>query len=204
MNKIFFDIETVKGTVNINPDDLKAPSNYKSAEAIAKYQQAKAQEIEAKAGLNSFTAKICCIGYAVNDDPAKYIVGINEQEVLTKFADALEVEAVTWIGYNILAFDLPFIYHRAIKYGLKGLKNMLPQDSRQYSYDVMKKISPTDYASRVSLKDAALYFGLENPKNKMSGADVQSYYDAGRFDEIGQYCLMDVEITRNLYNLITK
>lgn len=204
MNKIFFDIETVKGKVTINPEDIKAPANYKDAGKIAEYQQKKIEELNSKAGLNSFTAKICCIGYAVNNDPAQYIVGIDEEVVLKQFADALEVEAVTWVGYNILAFDLPFIYHRAIKYGLKGLKNMLPQDSRQYSYDVMKKISPTDYKFMTKLSDACTYFGVKSPKDGIDGSKVQAYYDAGRFEEIGKYCAADVEATRELYNLITK
>lgn len=200
--KLFFDIETVKGVFKVNADDIAAPSNYKDATKIAEYQQAKIKELESKAGLNSFTAKICCISYAFSNDDPKYIIGINEVEVLKEF-DALITKPNRFIGWNILAFDLPFIYHRAIKYQLKNLLRYLPKDNREFSCDVMKLVSPTDYRAMISLDSCCNYFGITSPKDGgIDGSKIQGLYDAGQLDKIGSYCNKDVEAMRQIYNLI--
>lgn len=203
MRKLYFDIETVKGTVDITSKDIKAPSNYTDPVKIAAYQSKKIAEIHDKAGLNSFTGKICCIGWAIDDEPVQYLVGIDEEKLIREFTEAIGVNFTTWIGHNILIFDLPYLYHRAIKYGIKELKNIMPETSRgEFTADTMKLVNPTDYKSMVSLDKCCKYFGIKTPKDGIDGSMVQGIYDAGEFDRIGRYCVADVEATRELYKLI--
>jgi predicted PolB exonuclease-like 3'-5' exonuclease len=201
IKRLYFDIETVRGKLNINPDDIKAPSNYSDPVKINAYRQKKIEELRSKAGLNSFTAKICSISWAIDDGEVKNLTGINEDELIYKFENELDAEGCyfEWIGHNILSFDLTFIYHRAVKYSANRLKRLMPESNRHNVYDTMKQLAPTDYKAMFKLSDACDYFGIKNPKDAMAGDEVQSYYDAGKLQEIGYYCSKDVKAVRELH-----
>jgi predicted PolB exonuclease-like 3'-5' exonuclease len=206
IKRLYFDIETVRGVINVNPDDLKAPSNYTDVMKIAAYKDKKMQEIKDKAGLNSFTAKICSISWAVDNGEVQNITSINEDELIYKFENAIDKEGCffEWIGHNILSFDLPFIFHRSVKYDAGRLKSLLPESNRHNIYDTMKQLSPTDYKAMHKLSDACTYMGIKSPKDGIDGSKVQGYYDAGRFNEIGLYCSNDVKAVRDLHLKLIK
>jgi len=206
MKNLYFDIETVRGDIKLDINDFKAPANIKDEAKILAVKQKKMQEAYDKAGLNSFTAKVCCIGYAFNDEPVNYIAGVNEIEVLTEFSNIItqylgaDKDLITWVGHNIIGFDLPFIYHRAIKYDLKMLKAYLPETNRSsFIVDTMDLCNPFEWKPKISLDKACKYFGIPTPKGGIDGSQVQGVYDAGGLDDIGKYCSRDVEAVRELY-----
>jgi predicted PolB exonuclease-like 3'-5' exonuclease len=206
---LYFDIETVKGDVShLTVDSFKAAKNIKDPFKIEANKYAQLATAIDKAGLNSFTAKICVISWAFDDEPVQTAVGINEIDVMKAFAQGVaEADGgFTWVGHNALTFDIPFIYHRSIKHGLKELKAAIPSEKySDFIHDTMKMISPTDYKAMISLDSACVYFGIPTPKDGIDGSKVQGLYDAGAegLTKIANYCEADVEALRSLHKKLT-
>jgi len=208
---LYFDIETRKAPgFIVDRSAIKAPGNVKDPAKIAAAIEKKAKEQEEKAGLNSFHAAICSIAWAFDDGHVFECTGINEEHLLIAFEDSIKAKlekssdiSPTWIGHNIINFDLDFLHHRAIKYKLTFLKAILPDSGRSpFIFDTMEHISPTIWKPLISLKNACAYFGIKTPKGDIDGSKVQSYFDAGKLKEIGDYCKEDVRAERELYYLL--
>ena len=115
-----------------------------------------------------------------------------------------EMDYIHWVGYNILSFDVPWLYLRAIKYGCTSLKVQLPQHKGSNNYtDIMQAVSSTLYGkdSYMSQKNVAKFFGIES-KTDMDGSMVHQSYVDGKIDEIARYCMEDVDVVRKLYKKI--
>lgn len=94
------------------------------------------------------------------------------------------------IGFNIEHFDLP-VLNKYFSFNVEALPQM----------DLMKKIEE-GYGNRVSLDSLAkANLGVE----KLGGGlDAVRYYAAGDWESLEKYCLKDVAITRDLYELAKK
>jgi predicted PolB exonuclease-like 3'-5' exonuclease len=202
---LFFDIETIKSKKAPSRDEIKVPGNITKPETIEKYINENLQEIWEKTALQSLKAQIICIGYAFDDEPVQVITG-TEEEIIKKFEEVImEGPFLDWVGQNILSFDLPFIYHRAIKYGCKALRNVTPnQKFAKNVFDTMTMFAGTNYQSYHSLNDIAEYLGLPNHKKDMNGNMVGKFYEEGKMEEIKEYCKQDVELERMVYYALTR
>ena len=206
VHKLYFDIETWGGPNKPTIDDIEAPSNYKDPEKILAYKQEKLESAWAKQALDILKGEIICLCYAVDDDLVERITG-TEEELIGWLDDMTpELGYIHWIGYNILGFDIPWLYLRSIKYGAKYLRAALPTSRNDNSVtDIMQKASSTLYGkdSYMSQKDIAKFFGLES-KTDMDGSMVHDAYVNGEIDRIVSYCAEDVETVRKLHKLITE
>jgi len=103
------------------------------------------------------------------------------------------------IGFNLLDFDLHFICLRSIIKRVKPSFHVCFARYRQRPiYDCMWEF--THWRHRISLDDLAHILGLES--SKQAGIDGSTIYDlllAGRHQEIADYCMRDVELTRSIY-----
>lgn len=104
-----------------------------------------------------------------------------------------------FIGHNHIAFDLPFIWKRAVILGIKP-PIFLPRNPRPWDtdvvFDTMAQWAGT--GSRISMD--ALCIALDIPgKGGMDGSQVWDYVRSGRIAEVADYCAADVERTRAIY-----
>ena len=60
--------------------------------------------------------------------------------------------------------------------------------------------SPRDH---ISLDVLTRALGIESPKGEITGAKVYDFYLAGKVQEIYDYCLRDVQATREIYKRMT-
>ncbi len=192
--KLFFDIETVP-----------APADLRSVAIEAERKKVRNREIagddEALFRSSTFSGdfgRIFCIGFAVNDEPAKIISG-SEPEILKAWWEAAR-DANVFIGHNIIEFDLPFIYKRSIIHKVKPTQ-LLPvkKFSTENIFDTTKEWSRWDNFSQTSLHNLAIALGLPSSKDEMDGSMVYDYYLKKRYSDIYAYCLRDVELTRKIY-----
>lgn len=104
-----------------------------------------------------------------------------------------------FVGFNLLDFDLPFIRQRSIIHRVKPSVSLCFARFRsQPVFDIMWEFS--SWRHRHKLDDLAKVFGLES--SKRDGIDGSTVYDlflAGRHEEIADYCMRDVELTRAMY-----
>jgi hypothetical protein len=104
-----------------------------------------------------------------------------------------------FVGFNLLDFDLPFIRQRSIIHRVKpSISLCFARFRSQPVFDIMWEFS--SWRHRHKLDDLARVLGIES--SKRDGVDGSTVYDlflAGRHQEIADYCLRDVELTRMMY-----
>jgi hypothetical protein len=104
---------------------------------------------------------------------------------------------VMWGGFNHRQFDLPWIWHKALKYDCPTLIDFIPRE--KYSkgvLDVRELWTGGFDFGKGGLKDIARFLGYNT--RGMTGADVLPLYLAGEYDKIREYCIDDVELTRQI------
>jgi len=146
--------------------------------------------------------RIFCIGYAVDDREVDCLAG-NEKEILQKFW-GIARDANTFIGHNIMEFDLRFIYKRSIILGVRPSRDLSFARYRSDPiFDTMKEWEKWG-AQGASLHKLSIALGISSPKEDgIDGSQVYDYFLAGKGQEIIEYCKRDVEATRKVYKKMT-
>ena len=212
---IFIDLESIPAGDPIDPMTLMPPGNISKPETIAAWYKDKAIDIAAEKyrarALDSMQGKILCIGWAVDDSPGHCfwpLDGTSELSVLRAFdAKITDIkrefnEPITFIGWNIVAFDIPFIWRKAIKYGLTGLRNAFNRDRYKGNHLDLMLAWGADWKDFRKLDDVAQFLGLPGKLGGLTGATIYDAYLEGRMDEITAYCSNDVETVRAIYRKI--
>jgi hypothetical protein len=208
---IYIDIETLPdqldGAIDRIKETLSPPGTLKKAESIAAWwedkAQASAEEKYLKTSLDGLYGQILCIGIAVDDNEPIVIGGCSEAGMLAALYEILgKCVAPLIIGHNILKFDLPFIKHRSIINSVQP--TVLMPDTRfnnQDAYDTMQGWA--GFNNYVSLDNLCFAFGIESPKDGIDGSKVWEYVQAGKEQEVFEYCKRDVAATREVYKRLT-
>lgn len=207
---VTFDIETIPvqqpEIIEQIASEIKAPATYKKPESIAEWElnnkQAAIDEAVAKTSFDGAYGQICCIGWAIDDGDIKSATGSESLVIKTFFNHLVEnnprsIDA-TFIGHNVSAFDLRFLFQRAIILGIRPPSfipfNVKSWDSRVF--DTMTFFA--GFGNRISLDKLSKALGLEG-KTGVTGADVWPMYKAGEIAKIAEYCEHDVALTRDIY-----
>ena len=143
--------------------------------------------------------QIICIGYAKDNKPAEVFYG-EEKQVLKDFW-AIAKNATRFIGFNVMDFDLRFIYQRSVVNGVRPTQNLpFARYRNDPIFDVMWEWRKWAREPSISLDALAKALGIPSSKNGgIEGKDVWKAYQEGRQAEIYQYCKRDVEVTRTIY-----
>lgn len=208
-------------------DDLarvRAPGNYKDPEKIAAYiaearrdierdADGKVQKALADTSFDGGYGQIICIGYAFDDGPtmshyADDLTLASEARVISAFFASISRTVGNsglrprLIGHNHIGFDLPFVWKRAIVHGIRP-PLWFPRDPKPWSDNVVDTMLQWAGArGRISMDELCSILGIEG-KDGISGADVWPMAQAGRFQEIADYCEGDVARTRKIFNRMT-
>lgn len=128
---------------------------------------------------------------------------LDERRTLKRFwqlmRDEVNIYRDTFIGFNLLDFDLLFLVGRSSLLGIKPPFNIsFRRYQQQPIYDVMWEF--TRWHHRISLGDMAHAFGIASSKtDDLDGSRVYDFYITNRHREIADYCARDVLLTRTLY-----
>jgi len=127
----------------------------------------------------------------------------DEKEFLTRFWNMLKNFSGTFISFNGLGFDVPFILKRSMYHGIKPTNSDF-MDTRRYQrhphFDVMMMMADWDRFRSPSLQLACEHMGIPSPKDgEVKASEVYGAYQDGRLDEIVAYCKRDVVATFELY-----
>jgi hypothetical protein len=225
MINIFIDIETLPTSNQAIKDRLTAnvtaPGNYKKPESIAEWmategEKAKQDAIN-KTALDGTWGELLMIGLAVNDGPVQLLTRSgNEGQLLFSFGGLLDdlckketaiggwQSSATWIGHNLIDFDLRFLWQRS-KVWTSRLPFKLPVGKPNYNsgpfvFDTMKEWS--GYGGRIKQTDLELAFGIAR-SDEITGANVAQMYADGKIDVIENHCRQDVENLRAIYRRMT-
>lgn len=202
MSNLFIDIETVPCGEMPCLDDIKAPANYKDEAKILEWKKANQLEVYKKQALDSMKGQIICIGYALDDDDPTTIEEHNEELILRLLLHDLlyrDWSIHMLVGWNIINFDIPWLWRKAIQYNLPDLRRILPHGNPKLCIDLMK-VWAANYKDYVSLSDCAKFLGIEHDGG--NGSEIYDLWQAGDLDAIAEHCKRDIITTREIYRRI--
>lgn len=204
MRKLFLDIETIPADESkydilkeIHARKLerhKPGINAKPPETFEEYLES--------TGLDGAFGRICCLCYAIDDQKVQTLYG-DEARILIEFWQIAE-KVDLFVGFNVMDFDLRFIYQRSIILGIKPSRQLNFAKYRSDPiYDIMWEWAKWNN-SRISLDTLAKALGIPSSKGgEIEGRNVAQAYRDGRIREICEYCVKDVEVTRAIYHRVT-
>lgn len=199
MRKIFLDIETL-------------PPDTEVSEATANLETCDDKDFR-KLALKAEKGRVLTIGVIIEENGKVTQQGLfgRERETGMFHVDEAKTLRSFWkiigrvderndllIGHNILDFDLPFLIKRSIINRVKPPNISFRRYQKRPIYDTMWEWSL--WGHRISLNDLCEAIGVKSSKDgDIDGSQIYDYYAAGRHDEIGLYCMRDVECTREVY-----
>ena len=224
---IYLDIETLPTTdaetIAEIAANIKPPANYSKPETIAKWidenKEHSVKEAVHKTGFSGLYGSIACICYAL-DDGEVFSVSVDtepsEASMLANFYDHIttitSIEAhhgmvmspVTFVGHNLIGFDLPFIKHRSIINGVRPHVSLLKAfDAKPWSSEVADTMLmwSSDKEKRASMDKLCKAFGIPG-KGDFDGSMVAETWPTDPMKVIS-YCADDVRRTREMYKRLT-
>mgnify|MGYP000896903072 CR=1 FL=1 len=209
------DLETVVIESAEARDEIAAgithPANMSKPETIAAWEETRkpalVDEAYSRGALSPVTGKIVCIGL-VSDTHEQVFCADDEREVLRLAYEFISTmgEPVTLVGHAIQSFDLPYLRCRSIVHGLRPpLAVAKAWRAKPWSGEVgdtMTMWNP-DRDKRISLDKLCRVLGIPSPKvDGIDGSAVYGLYKAGKWTEIGEYCLRDCRAALEAYKRI--
>jgi len=229
MATLVFDIES-SALPRERFDETQLDYLYRECSKIDDEQarDARRLEIDRQCSLWPFTAQVVCIAMlnaetargkvlfvcddheqGDNSGPVEFLPCVDEAELLSSFWDmARHYETI--VTFNGRGFDVPFIYLRSALLNVPITR----KDWLGYRYatqphcDLAEQltfygVSGRDGAARrFNLDFYCKAFGIESPKSHgVTGNDVNALLDQGRYRDIAEYCLRDVNATVLLYKI---
>lgn len=173
-----------------------------------------AEQTWRKTALDGSRGELAVIGWAFGDEPVntEYLrpCANSERELLREFFRDLQdhitmkggsYRDVRFIGHNIEAFDLRFLFQRAVINGVKPPVSLTPSRYSDSLYDTMTVWA--GWQNRISLDALCRALGIPSPKNGIDGSQVWDYVRDGKIIEVADYCAGDVTATREAYRRMT-
>lgn len=209
---LVFDIETkalddaqiLAEAEPFDPESVKVGGYTDESKIAAKIEKARIEyerKLIDRAALNATTGKILAIGtYHLRTNHYQIIEGKPEEELLLDFWTNLyswnENCSATFVGFNILAFDLPFLIRRS------WLHKMPVQpwvfDGRYFHHrfrDVLRYWIAGNRLEMISLDKLARFFGLGG--KSFSGKDFANLYATNKPEAIA-YLKADLKLTSDI------
>ena len=213
MQELYLDIETLPGSERPDPCEIEPPKNYKDPEKIHAYQLEKAKEAHRAQAVDSMRGRLLCIGWTFGTEPIRSAIvgrdGIEtECDLLHAFQASLlerhgDLGRLAWVGHNIRAFDLPWVWRKALQHRLYPLAGIIPRQRFDRRVRDTMEMWAADFRDRVSLDAIANFLGLQGKPEGIDGAQVYEYWLAGDLDSIREYCRQDVKLVWSVHAIIT-
>lgn len=199
--------------------DISPPGNISKPESIEKWiKEKKPTVIEEKyraTALNGAFGEIVCIGWAFDDEAPQVLyrdLHQSEEKVLHDFSEIVydrafakpgQPQAIKWIGHYLTGFDLRFLWQRYVINSLQP-QIKIPYDVKPWADNVFDtKIEWTGLTGRGGKLDETCHVMGYEGKGDIDGSKVWDYVQAGKIEEVAEYCKDDVVKTRLLYKRMT-
>jgi 3'-5' exonuclease len=203
MMRVFLDIETL-------PPDQNATAAISSLES-------RSDEEFRNLALSGDWGRVLTIGLIVEKNGEELHRGLlgRERQTMMFHLDEARTLRAFWkllkgfntkrdliVGHNIFDFDLLFLYKRSIIQCVRPSVSLsFARYRSQPIFDTMHEWEKWRWSRKhISLDELARILGLESSKQDgMDGSKVYDKFCAGCHGEIAEYCMRDVELTRQVY-----
>lgn len=212
---LYLDIETIPSQ---SPEvhaaiaaGISPPGNISKAETIAQWEAEKkpaaVKEAIAKTALDGSVGHICCLGHAWDHQAAMshcIATTATERGFLEDFFEVAAArignsfEPITIVGHNVIAFDIRFIWQRAIVLGVR-VPGWFPRDPKPWNGEVFDTMTAfAGSRGTIGMDRLCRALGMEG-KGDVDGSMIGSMWASGKYEEIAAYCKADVERTREIH-----
>ncbi len=212
-NVLSYDIETIPEEVS----ELTSTQTEQIQKKLDRYLKAHPEEVVNKESIrnmlmatNPLFGRIVCIGLTYLSGENVREVGLvgEEKDILASWWNEIKSYSGTFVSFNGLEFDAPYIMTRSMKYSIAPTnKNFcsLQRFQRYPHYDVMQWACNWDRFKSSGLKTLCDFLGIPSPKEgEVAAENVYSAYKDGQIDKIKEYCLKDTKATLQIYNKLKK
>jgi predicted PolB exonuclease-like 3'-5' exonuclease len=217
-----FDIETIPdadASVNLLDNIKQSDSNKSKVEALKNYH------LEITGGKNDFLRqpfhKVVAISfleaqivnkngteeYLLTNIKSGGLASSSEEDLIKGFFAYLKSRTPRFVSFNGRSFDLPVLKYRAMKYGVSApflfkmgdkWNNYSQRYSLDWHCDLLEAFSDYGASARIKMNEICSILDLPG-KTGIDGSKVAQYYEAGKIEEIRNYCESDVVNTYLLY-----
>ena len=141
-------------------------------------------------------------GYEVEVVGAPHVGQRTEKELIESFVNKIGQISPQLVTFNGSGFDLPVLRYRTMIHGVHapGMHN------RAYFHrytddcvDLCDVLSSFSYGGKAKLDELSRIMGLPGKPDGIDGSRVEEYFNAGRIQEIADYCKSDVINTYRLW-----
>ncbi|PCI04598.1 MAG: hypothetical protein COB78_09915 [Hyphomicrobiales bacterium] len=218
MDYLYLDIETIPSQNDAVKariaETITAPGNIKKPESIAVWEKDKkpaaVDEAISKTSFDGGRGHVCCIGLYPSHGNSG--VSFDIKDDINKETDLLELFAQTLrgfkvppiiVGHNVNNFDIRFLWQRAICLGVK-FPSWFPKNPKIWGHDTFDTM--TAWAGQhgtISLDNLAFNLGIKG-KGEVDGSMVAQMWRDGKHQEIADYCLDDVHLTKQIHEKMMK
>ena len=141
-------------------------------------------------------------GYEVRAIGASHVGQRTERDLIESFVQTIEHLTPRMVTFNGGSFDLPVLRYRAMIHGISapGL------DDRSYFHrytddnvDLCDVLSSFSHGGKAKLDELSRIMGLPGKPDGIDGSRVEEVFNAGRIQEIADYCQSDVLNTYRLW-----
>lgn len=216
MTKLIFDIETTG--VKFNSLDQKSQDFL-----LANTEPEKIEAVKQGLGFSPLTGRVIAIGVLnpdtdkgavyyisdqsekINEDDVNYVPCRDEKELLKTFWEVATHynQFITFAGH---VFDIPYLMIRSAVLKIKPTVNLMQNRYNPLIHlDLMDKL--TNYGALRIKNNLHLWcntFGIESPKENISGHDVAGLFEDRKYLDIAKYCYGDIVATKDLYEYWNK
>jgi DNA polymerase elongation subunit (family B) len=221
--RLFIDVETL-------PPAEEARDSINPALVIKLEGRCRAPQPEAVAGcteeqfrrlaLHAEYGRVLCVGMIVEQDGEVVCRGVlgRERETLKFHLDEARTLRGFWnqlrgfderwdliVGHNVYEFDLPFLYKRSVILRVQpSVRLSFARYRSRPIFDTMREWELWAWRPGIKLDELAEVLRLGMTKTEgMDGGRVYKTFREGRHQEIADYCIRDVELTREIYYRLT-
>lgn len=220
--KIFIDIETIPSqdpaVKEKIAESITAPGQYKKPESIKEWLDANretaAEEEWRKTSFDGGRGQICVISAAVGNSPVQTFYsedwGNSERTLITEFFQFLNQNydpsrnvPPVFVGHNVAAFDLRFIFQRSAVLGIAPPR-FIPFQARPWDkavFDTM--VQWAGHNGKVGLEKLCEVLGLPRKGSEIGeeidGSKVWDFVRDGKISQVAKYCEGDVGRVREIY-----
>jgi predicted PolB exonuclease-like 3'-5' exonuclease len=141
-------------------------------------------------------------GWEVQAVGAPHVGQRPEKELIESFVNKIARLSPQLASYNGCAFDLPVLRYRAMLHNVfaPGMHNRAYYHRyTEDNVDLCDVLSSFNFGAKVKLNELSRIMGLPGKPDGIDGSQVETYFNAGRIQEIADYCKSDVINTYRLW-----
>jgi len=219
--KVFIDIETVADTDSpviqglldsVEPDErLVDPAKIQAS--IDK----KRSKILDEAALSPLTGKIICYSLIARDydgeakTESTEVINMgainNEIDLLNKLKLVISTisgrtflnQIDTIVSFNGKSFDIPFLITRCAIHGIESMFKPSNRYELNHHFDIRSALTNFDQFGKGTLTDWCRAFGIKLETAHIVGSDISKLWKSGKYQDIKDKCLEDVNLMYKLY-----